>query len=339
MNGPPYPPDSQPEEEDILDVLFEEIAGKVQAGEAVDIEEYSARFPEHATRLRGLLNAAKAVAAIGNSDINNLQSPPSPILGDFRLVRIVGRGGMGVVYEAEQISVGRRVAIKILPFAALLNETQLERFNTEATAAARLQHSGIVPIYSVGCERGIHFYAMQLIEGPSLAEVIAEMRQERNPDEQQESRYGRCQTGRRTYSRRGRRALSCSRSDRREAAEALHYAHENGVLHRDIKPSNLLLDKSGHVWIADFGLARVEDESQLTRTGDILARFVTCPLNRRQVSVSMLAPICTVLAQRCTNWQHFNLCSTAKTAATLSNKSSREIPSPHTKLIAAFHSR
>ena len=69
-------------------------------------------------------------------------------MGDYRIIRELGRGGMGVVYEAEQISVGRRVALKILPFAALLNETQLERFNTEATAAARLQHSGIVQVYS-----------------------------------------------------------------------------------------------------------------------------------------------------------------------------------------------
>ena len=78
-------------------------------------------------------------------------------LGSYRLLYELGRGGMGVVYEAEEIILGRRVALKILPFAALLNQSQLERFNTEATAAARLQHDNIVQVYSVGCERGIHF--------------------------------------------------------------------------------------------------------------------------------------------------------------------------------------
>ena len=179
---------------------------------------------------------------------------------------------MGVVYEAEQISLGRRVALKILPFAALLSETQLERFATEATAAARLQHDHIVQVYSVGCERGIHYYSMQLIDGPSIADVIAEMRNERHPgDEDRES--ADTVVARRvdvlTRDEDGGHYRAVARIGR-EAAEALYYAHENGVLHRDIKPSNLLLDKSGQVWITDFGLARVEDESQLTRTGDIL---------------------------------------------------------------------
>ena len=185
------------------------------------------------------------------------------------LIRELGRGGMGIVYEAEQVSVGRRVALKILPFAALLNKTQLERFSTEATAAARLHHPSIVQVYSVGCERGIHFYAMQLIDGPSLAEVITEMRQERTPVGEEGDTVVAKQADVLTRDEDGGHYTAVARIGR-EAAEALHYAHDIGVLHRDIKPSNLLLDKSGHVWIADFGLARVEDESQLTRTGDIL---------------------------------------------------------------------
>src|SRR5262249_11010472 len=93
-------------------------------------------------------------------------------LGDFRLLREIGRGGMGVVYEAEQISLGRRVALKVLPFAAMLDPRHLQRFQTEARAAASLHHEHIVPVHAVGCERGVHFYAMQYIEGVSLAEVI-----------------------------------------------------------------------------------------------------------------------------------------------------------------------
>src|SRR5205085_12517278 len=97
-------------------------------------------------------------------------------LGDFRIVREIGRGGMGVVYEAVQMSLGRRVALKVLPFAAALDAKQLQRFQNEAQAAAQLHHTNIVPVYAVGCERGVHYYAMQLIDGQSLAQVIADCR-------------------------------------------------------------------------------------------------------------------------------------------------------------------
>src|SRR4029078_684672 len=97
-------------------------------------------------------------------------------LGDFRLLRQIGRGGMGIVYEAEQISLKRRVALKVLPFAAVLDNRQLQRFRTEAMAAARLHHQHIVPVYQVGCERAVHFYAMQFIDGPNVAELIREPR-------------------------------------------------------------------------------------------------------------------------------------------------------------------
>ncbi len=110
-------------------------------------------------------------------------------LGEFRLIREIGRGGMGVVYEAEQISLGRRVALKVLPLAAALDPRQLQRFRLEAQAAAHLHHSHIVPIYSVGCERGAYYYAMQFIEGRSLAEVIGEL------ERQQPGRGGRAVRG------------------------------------------------------------------------------------------------------------------------------------------------
>ncbi len=97
-------------------------------------------------------------------------------LGDFRLLAEIGRGGMGVVYEAVQRSLNRRVALKVLPFAAAMDPTQLRRFQTEALAAAQLHHTHIVPVFSVGCERGVHYYAMQFIEGQTLAQAIAERR-------------------------------------------------------------------------------------------------------------------------------------------------------------------
>ena len=104
--------------------------------------------------------------------------PPPAIgqLGDFRLLREVGRGGMGVVYEAEQISLRRRVALKVLPFAAAIDARQLQRFKNEALAAANLRHKSIVSVHAVGTERGVHYYAMEFIEGQSLATLIAELR-------------------------------------------------------------------------------------------------------------------------------------------------------------------
>jgi WD40 repeat protein/serine/threonine protein kinase len=101
---------------------------------------------------------------------------PERRLGDFRIVREVGRCGMGVVYEAEQLSLGRRVALKVLPFAGALDARQLQRFKNEAQAAAHLHHTNIVPVHYVGCERGVHFYAMQFIDGQTLAAMIAELR-------------------------------------------------------------------------------------------------------------------------------------------------------------------
>src|SRR5262249_47037221 len=97
-------------------------------------------------------------------------------LGDFRILREVGRGGMGIVYEAQQLSLGRRVALKVLPFAATMDPRHLQRFQNEARSAACLQHPHIVPVYAVGCERGVHFYAMQFIDGQSLAQMIADLR-------------------------------------------------------------------------------------------------------------------------------------------------------------------
>ena len=103
--------------------------------------------------------------------------PPYAQLGDYRIVREVGRGGMGVVYEAEQISLGRRVALKVLPFTAAIDPKQRQRFQIEAHAAAQLHHPHIVPIFGVGCDHGIHYYAMQFVDGRSLAAIVRDLRQ------------------------------------------------------------------------------------------------------------------------------------------------------------------
>src|SRR5260370_24410990 len=116
------------------------------------------------------------MADASSSDATSIAQPHMP-LGDYQIIREIGRGGMGVVYEATQLSLGRRVALKVLPLAGALDAKQLQRFKNEAHAAAHLQHQNIVPVYFVGCERGVHFYAMQFVEGQTLAALIHELRQ------------------------------------------------------------------------------------------------------------------------------------------------------------------
>ena len=114
---------------------------------------------------------------IRSSGADSATDIPSPRqLGDYRILREIGRGGMGVVYEAEQISLGRHVALKVLPFAAAIDPKQRQRFQIEAQAAAQLHHPHIVPIFNVGCDHGVHYYAMQFVEGRSLAAILHELR-------------------------------------------------------------------------------------------------------------------------------------------------------------------
>jgi tRNA A-37 threonylcarbamoyl transferase component Bud32 len=174
-------------------------------------------------------------------------------LGDFRIVRELGRGGMGVVYEAEQISLRRRVALKVLRFGAVADKEALERFRREAETVAHLHHTNIVPIFAVGAEQGVSYYAMQYIEGGSLADAIAAK------PEAQESHLPAKPTSYDEFARWGL-----------EAAEALAHAHQRGVIHRDMKPSNLLLDTDGQVWLTDFGLARRMDEVTMTMSGMLM---------------------------------------------------------------------
>src|SRR5687768_7006860 len=180
----------------------QEYLSAVEAGRRPDRRKLLARYPDVAAELSDCLHglalmesaaadlvgvsaAAAGAGAIATPELANATAQP---LGDFKLVREIGRGGMGVVYEAVQMSLGRRVAVKVLPLAGALDPRQLQRFRNEAQAAAQLHHTNIVPVHAVGCERSVHFYAMQFIEGQSLAEVIRELRRDRdrlNEDERQ----------------------------------------------------------------------------------------------------------------------------------------------------------
>lgn len=177
--------------------ILDDYMGELENGRQPNIEELVARYPDLGDpgdlgeQLRGCLASLEFLhpkdsqgALVPELQLENGENlpPPNPSLGqlgDFGLIREIGRGGMGIVYEAIQISLHRRVALKVLPFAAALDAKQLQRFKNEALAAAGLHHPHIVPIHSVGSERGVHYYAMQLIEGKSLADAIIELRGQR----------------------------------------------------------------------------------------------------------------------------------------------------------------
>ena len=244
---------------DPLDLLAEQFLLRVRKGEPVTPESFAGEHPEHGPQLLDLLptllllEQAKRERESTASSGRRLSIPQLQQLGDFRIVREVGRGGMGVVFEAVQESLGRRVALKVLPQASLLTGHQLERFRREAQTAARLHHTHIVPVFDSGEADGFHYYAMQFIDGSSLDAVIKQQRAA------------------------GDRTSASLREQCRLAAQigvavasALEHAHALGTLHRDIKPANLLLDDKQHVWVTDFGLAKALQQEGLTVSGDVL---------------------------------------------------------------------
>ncbi len=233
--------------------VAEEFVERWRRGESPSVDEYLERYPELAEKLRKLLPAVAIIERLGRSALPQAETPPSRSipsqLGEFRIVRELGRGGMGVVYEAVQESLERNVALKVM-HQMQIDGRRLERFHREALAIARLHHTNIVPIFAVGEHEGLPYYAMQYIRGRGLDAVIEEWKRDKMPlDGERRQFVARVGT---------------------QAAEALHYAHEQGILHRDVKPANLLVDEHVSVWITDFGLAKLAGQDDLTRTGDVI---------------------------------------------------------------------
>jgi serine/threonine protein kinase len=280
-----------PEERDPVDLLAEEFAEKLRRGERPSISAYAAAHPEHAEQIRQVLPAVAQMEQLKQfrrSAPPNAEALPDR-LGDFRIVRELGRGGMGIVFEAMQESLGRRVALKVLASHAQLDPERRERFVREAKAAARLHHTNIVPVFGVGDHDGLPYYVMQLIPGYGLNQIISRWkdtaRRETRPMKAkvESTVVGNDVAKVRKTSPAPNPETPPIKSDGPprgdwnfiasvgvQVAQALHYAHQMGVLHRDVKPANLLLDARGEVWVVDFGLAKLANYRGITATGHIV---------------------------------------------------------------------
>ncbi|QDU49515.1 serine/threonine protein kinase [Gimesia panareensis] len=281
---------SEDQEDSRVIEISREYLSLLEAGKNPDKAAFIERYPELSEIISECLEGIDLAHSLSQHLTPQLSEMMSRPLGDFKIIREIGRGGMATVYEATQLSLGRRVALKVLPFAASLDECQRQRFQIESQAAANLHHTNIVPVYAVGSERGMHYYAMQLIEGESLSEWLVRQKQELSGSQRtslKSSVAEKEKPGNAADSQNHSTQIvnpSVSHTDHRKAkawyqtiariiaqvATGLEYAHQSGVVHRDIKPANLLIDVKGNAWITDFGLAQVSASSSVTRTGDVV---------------------------------------------------------------------
>ncbi len=249
-----------------LDALFAEYAERLTSGERLDPK---AILRDHPDVGKDLLEYLEDFVDLGSEE-----GRPCPLgsLGDYELLRQVGRGGMGVVYEAWEQSMDRRVALKVLPAGLAVDQKVSSRFLREARLAGKLHHPHVVPVFGIGITGDTPHYAMEFVEGETLAQVLARPRAAaggREGGSAAEPPRTLLDTAEVTpeYCYRVARAFV-------GVAGGLHHAHSMGVIHRDIKPSNLILDREGRLRILDFGLARLEGEEGLTGSGDFLGTLL-----------------------------------------------------------------
>lgn len=303
-------------EMDSSDALALEVDGLVtsffelqRSGDGPSAEDFIAQHPEHEHSLRAVLPVAHLLDLLGQRAEDSTPSAgPGERIGEYRLLGVLGRGGMGVVYEAVQEALDRPVALKVLPASRVVDRKSRERFTREAQAAAGLQHPGIVPVYGVGEADGQVYFAMQRIDGIPLDLLAAAALSDACVGDLDESASRALRLASRLKSGAGLEssaclalgsahsgsftaAESCGGADAwvrsvvrigLQAAEALSYAHSRGVLHRDVKPSNLMLDDDGRVYVTDFGLCKTAGDSSLTAAGDVVGTLRYVPPERFQ---------------------------------------------------------
>lgn len=255
---------SSDDEQQRLTQILDEYLLSLEGSEPVAPEVILGPRPEIADRMSAFLKSLRRVHyAVADSTASTVVERDHCVgweLGDFRIGQEIGRGGMGIVYEGVQISSGRRVALKVLPFATAVAEKQIARFKYESQAVAQINHPNIVPLFSIGQEYGIYYFATQLIQGKSLGRLLAELRSAamfREPE--LVSRFASAKGTRLHIRRIAEMGI--------QIAEALHAAHQAGIVHRDIKPSNLLLDENKKVWITDFGVALCKSNVSISEAG------------------------------------------------------------------------
>lgn len=277
--------------ETVEDLLLDFVEGELDEGQAEAIRGHIEKCPkcrlnvQETRELFAVLEAAKrdqpvARTASRAGDSSAVMLGPAAwqagkVLGDFEILGELGRGGMGVVYRARQVSLNRVIALKVLPATVCQNTKAVARFQREARAAAKLHHTNIVPVYAQGEHEGHFYYAMELVEGKGIDWVLRHnpswIIPTREPSVRSETDAQPADETRATTS-----SISGSASYRRLAlmiaavAEGLAHAHQQGVIHRDVKPQNLLLGKDEQLHITDFGLARLLDEPSVTVSGEML---------------------------------------------------------------------
>lgn len=255
--------------------LVERAIEAYEAHGELGLAKYLESQPLHGPSIKSKFEALRHSGLLEAGPARDAAQPHR--LGHYQLLQKIGEGGMGVVYLAEHVTLKRRVALKVIRPEHLLFEVSRERFKREIAAVARLQHPGIVPIHAVGEERGTPFFAMEYVEGCSVAEVISRLK-DRDPADlagsdaaraivEHVKSHGGVDPGASSgYIFEGSWVETCCRL-LRQAADALEHAHRKGVVHRDVKPNNLMLSVSGHVMLLDFGLAQADGTDPLTKSG------------------------------------------------------------------------
>lgn len=303
--------DNSQSEPEILEQIVDHFTNRLRAGEHPAIADYQAQHPEFKDEIEDLLASVAMIEQL-KSDPTNSPAKSRSLdevsglnrIGPYKINGEIGRGGMGVVFEAVHESLGKRVAIKVMPTPLINSKNFVERFKREAQSAARLHHTNIVSVFGVGEGEGYHYYVMDLIEGQTLGAVINGI----NASDPNSTKIDRYETrvdmsGELTLAYNASTPLenpsvtsheqtttsesSAVKPHARPIKKASHYrwaariaadianavafAHDADLLHRDIKPSNIILDQKGQVWITDFGLAKdTRSEINLTKTGDVI---------------------------------------------------------------------
>jgi serine/threonine-protein kinase len=254
------------QEEAAAVLVYQEFILRTGAGESIPFAGYFRRFPEYAEPLQILYEADHLPGGLA------FQPAPARLpfrFGDYELLEEIARGGMGVVYRARQVSLDRVVALKMIVGGELASPADVQRFRNEAQAAAGLRHPNIVAIHEVGEHEGRHYFSMDYVAGPTLAEVV------------------------RAHPLPAERAAGYVRA----VAQAVQHAHDRNILHRDLKPANVLIDADDRPRVTDFGLARrVEGDRRLTGTGQVLGTPAYMPPEQASGKHGAVGPASDVYA-------------------------------------------